>query len=243
MTTRRLLLRLALVVPLALLAAGLSAYLVVTLTAPGGEQEVTVPDLKGMEAAAALEAASRQGLAVAVAALAYDPAVPARSVVSQAPEAGRTTRRNRIVRVTLSRGARDLSVPSLAGMSVRRAELTLGQMGLSTGTVAQVHSREMPEGEVLAQTPPAGSFLSRGETVDLLLSAGEAPLVMVMEDLSALPLSEAVAHLRRWGLRAGAVTTEPPPADFPPQLVLSTRPPKGHPVERGQAVDLVVGGV
>jgi eukaryotic-like serine/threonine-protein kinase len=237
MKLSRLLLRLAVAAPLAAAAAAATAALVVSLSSRG--EEVTVPDLRGLDMAGAVEAASARKLAVALSGSAYDPSVPARHVISQTPDPGGTTRKNRILSVVMSRGSRSIAVPDLAGMDLRRAQLTLGQTGLAAGETAGVRRAGTAEGEVLAQNPPPGTLVSRGEPVALLVSAGPAPRLLVMGDLTALPVSEALRFLRGWKLVPGAIAPRPR-GDLPPGTVTATSPPGGYPVAEGSVVEITV---
>jgi beta-lactam-binding protein with PASTA domain len=234
----RRLLRLLVALPLSLATAAASAWLVVSFFSPRGD-EIPVPDLRGMEVGSALEAASRKELAVALAGYAYHSSIPARHVISQTPEADAPTRKNRILRVVVSRGTRDISTPDLAGMDLRRASLVLAQTGLLAGRTAGVHAPGTAAGEVIAQTPGPRTLLSRGEKVDLLLSQGPPLRLLLMGDLSSLPLAEGLRILRGWRLFPGAITSRAL-TGFPPGSIAATSPPAGHPVAQGSQVEITV---
>ncbi len=238
MKNRRLLFRLLLMVPLSLGALAGAAWLMIELSVPRGS-EIPIPDLRGMELGAALETASRKELALSLAGYAYHSSIPSRHVISQTPDAGSPTRKNRILRVVVSRGTRDLAAPALAGMDLRRARLTLAQTGLAAGRNAYAHAPGTVSGDVIAQNPRAGAPLSRGETIDLLLSQGPPSRLLLMPDLSSLPLAEGLRILRTWKLAAGTISSRPRP-DFPPGTIVATSPPAGYPVPQGSQVEITV---
>ncbi len=101
------------------LVAVLSAWVIFTFLTRGGE--VTVPDVQGQEIGAALEILSRRQLGLSIAASDFDASVPPGYIISQDPGAGVRTRKNRIVRVVLSRGTRTVHVPNLSGLRDRKS--------------------------------------------------------------------------------------------------------------------------
>jgi serine/threonine-protein kinase len=100
--------------------------------------------------------------------------------------------------VSLGRGI--VQVPQVAGESLRHAELILAREGIPVGSVARTYD-EAPEDQVLRVAPRVGSPIIRGQTVDLLLSAGAAPETYLMADFTG-GRSDAVGRgLRRLGFR------------------------------------------
>src|SRR6185436_2050502 len=69
-----------------------------------------------------------------------DASVPAGTIVSQDPQAGVKTRRERSVKVWVSAGPRATSVPALLGESERTAEMRARQDGLQVASLAEVRS-------------------------------------------------------------------------------------------------------
>ncbi|GEM_PF-2529828 len=67
-------------------------------------------------------------------------------------------------------------VPSVVGSSESAAEATLTGANLSKGSVFIASSPTVPLGQVLEQSPPAGSVADFGAPVQLTLSDGPAPL-------------------------------------------------------------------
>ncbi|GBE14748.1 serine/threonine-protein kinase PK-1 [bacterium BMS3Abin14] len=215
----------------------LSAWVIFTFLTRGGE--VTVPDVKGQEMGAALEILSRQKLGLSIAATDYDASVLPEHVISQDPDAGVRTRKNRIIRVVMSLGTRTVHVPNLAGLSLRRVELQLSQSGLKVGKVARAHLAETDSGTVISQAPLAGVFAARGQEVDVLLSEGAPVLTYLLPDLTGFPVEDVLATIRAWGLKAGRINNIES-TDLPPGTVTATHPLPGSAVQEGQTVNLTV---
>src|SRR5262245_7213300 len=104
-------------------------------------RDVVVPPLGGKtvaQAGAILAAAglTRRGEG----ARRSDTPIPAGQIVSQDPQAGIKTRRERSVKVWVSAGPRSVTVPALLGESPRAAEMRARQDGLQVTTMAEVRS-------------------------------------------------------------------------------------------------------
>ncbi|MFH1027782.1 MAG: PASTA domain-containing protein, partial [Pseudomonadota bacterium] len=136
--------------------------------------------------------------------------------------------------------ARLISVPSLAGKSLDSARAALGRAGLLAGEVEKRETGDMSPNTVVAQSPKAGTKLTKGNKVNLVVTvrAPEAELVTV-PNVVRQPLERAVKMLTDAGLRPGAET--PRPTDkTPPGMVLNQKLKAGATARRGTAVDLLV---
>lgn len=219
------------------LITGLSAWVVFSFLTRGGE--VTVPDVRGMDMQAALEITSREKLGLSIASSGFDPSIPPGHIMSQAPDPGVRTRRNRIVRVVVSQGTRTVHIPDLADLNLRRAELQLSQAGLKIGQVARSHDPDTEAGSIITQLPSPGDFVARGEAVNVLVSEGHRPLTYLLPDMTGYSAEEVLPSIRAWGLKTGRLL-EVESTDLPPGTVKALQPPPGSAVSQGQTVHLTV---
>lgn len=126
------------------------------LAASGNNPTCTVPDLRGLTAAAAQRALGRRGLASARAG-------SGTIVLGQTPQPGATVAPNGTVTLTLAArpsGAGTVAIPAVEGLSVRQALTVLRMHGLSPSPSGS--------GRVTAQLPPAGERVPRGTRCTLL---------------------------------------------------------------------------
>ncbi len=154
-----------------LLEEGAGVDLVVSL---GPEvEEVTVPDVTGMEQAEAEEALDEAGLTVGAVDEEHSDEVDEGIVISQAPEAGETVEEGASVDLVGSLGpeAEEVTVPDVTGMEQAEAEEALDEAGLTVDAVDEEHSDEVDEGIVISQAPEAGETVEEGASVDLVISA------------------------------------------------------------------------
>jgi serine/threonine protein kinase/beta-lactam-binding protein with PASTA domain len=215
-------------------AEGPSALLpppAVPATSAPAPESVSVPVLVGLDRSEALRLIKRAGL-VAGTATSIDSDQRIGQVLSSRPEAGATVKRGTRVNFEFSAGVR---VPELAGLRRRPAEAALTAAGLTTGGVT-VRCSTQPGGQVLASTPGAGSHVSSGSAVALVVSKRGAEVPSVVGQSSAA----ASSALSGAGF---AVRTRPRLVDDPSKagVVLSQNVAPGTCAQPGATVAIVVG--
>ena len=114
---------------------------------------------------------------------AFDPEVPAGSVVSTDPGPGERVRKDGVVAYTVSRGPDLVAVPDgVVGAMQSDAQAALEAADLEVDYGPAMHDDEAPKGSVLSAALPDGSpaepgaQVERGATVLLVLSDGPAPV-------------------------------------------------------------------
>jgi len=130
-----------------------------------------------------------------------------------------------------------VAVPNVVGMTQPQAAAALRNAGLAVGTVREVPGAR--EGEVVGQSPPAGSQVPAGSKVDLSVAAGTPPsATVVVPNVVGMKRGAAEAALRRAGLEVGTITETP--AGGQPNDVVAQSPQAGSQVPRGTRVNLTV---
>src|SRR3954468_18451410 len=109
-----------------------------------------------------------------------DPTVPAGRIISQDPQPGVNTRRERSVKVWVSGGPRAATVPALVGESERTAQMHAEQDGLQVPSLAEIRSADYTTGTVVAQNPAPKQSTPSGAQVALLVNRGERSVTYVM---------------------------------------------------------------
>jgi beta-lactam-binding protein with PASTA domain/predicted Ser/Thr protein kinase len=223
------------IVIMALLAA--AAYLLVTmLTDDGGAELVAVPDVVGETQREAERLLEDAGLVPVVERRRTDEEDPG-IVLEQTPRAGNEVDPESEVTIVVSAPPRTFAVPSVEGMTVSEAEAALEAANLVLGDVTEQNDQEIPEGEIISQSPTAGTEVPRDTPVDVVVSAG--PSVVIVEDVTCLSYANAKAILQGLGLRVQLgddVLLRPECPD--PNLVAQQEPVGGSQVEPGTLVTL-----
>jgi eukaryotic-like serine/threonine-protein kinase len=126
-----------------------------------------------------------------------------------------------------------LKVPKVIGQSEAAASETLRLAGL-VPVPALTASATVPAGTVLAQTPHAGSLVSRNTHVTISVSTGSAGLPSVVGFTAA----RAIAKVKAAGFKP---TAQPRPSSTVPSgHVISTVPTAGTELQAGSAVTVYV---
>jgi eukaryotic-like serine/threonine-protein kinase len=97
---------------------------------------------------------------------------PNGTVLSASPASGTNVNPGSIVSLTVSSGPAAVSVPSVVGLSQTQAGASLGQAGLTVGSVSFEPSTQFSSGQVIASNPGTGTLVSPGTAVNLAVSSG-----------------------------------------------------------------------
>jgi serine/threonine-protein kinase len=164
--------------------------------------------------------------------------VSAGNVIATDPSAGTKLAVGSPVTVLVSSGPAQVRVPSVTGQSQASAEAALTSAGLSVGNVTQQVSEERSAGTVLSQSPGAGTSLSAGASVNLVVA--QAPSEITVPGVVGQGEAQASAALGRAGFSPRtetAVTTEPTQVG----VVLKQSPSAGQRARKGATVTITVG--
>ncbi len=168
----------------------------------------------------------------------YSADVAAGKILTQYPETGTEVKKGRRIWVKISKGLKSVEMPSLRGLSLRQAEITLQQLGLKVGRVREVRNTVIPSGAVIGTSPAAKAILEKGREVNIELSQGTEAASDRMPSLVGMSLSQAKEQIRKLDLSLGDVTYKKDPKSLP-NTVLSQSPSAGGEY-KGRDVDLVV---
>ena len=205
--------------------------------------EVAVPNLIGQSYEQAVSLITSSGLAVdPVQEKKPNPDFPEGQVIDQEPSANFKIKLNKPIRLTLSSGSEQVTIPDVTGRLLADADVLLTDVGLRRGRVAAVYTDRYPEVHtVIAQTPRATSLHPYDGEVHLLLSLGVRPKLLRMPDLSLIPIDEARPLLESHGLQIGELVYKPHP-EIDQGVIINHRPNEGELLRVGQEIDFEVSG-
>ena len=215
-----------------------SGLVVMSVAMRTGGATVETPDLRGQRIIPAIEALDGRGLNLKVTRLAWDPAIPADSVISQSPGPGEPVKTGRDVNVVISRGPRETVVPDLTGSTELRGETILSRNGLAAGGRTRTPCAHGRQGVILAQRPAPGVRAGRGETVSLLVCDGPFPGYLAAPQFTGAPLAAVMEQTKKAGLKINRVTYRPDAA--PRETVIEQTPAPGARAAQGALVTLAV---
>jgi serine/threonine-protein kinase len=158
-------------------------------------------------------------------------------VTRTAPPAGTQIDKGSTVTLFISSGPQKVTVPSVVGQSQDSASAELANVGLKVQPVAQDSTTETP-GNVLSQSPSAGSQAGRGSTVTITVA--RQPQQVTVPNTVGQSQSSALTALADAGLTPIVGGTQPVsnPAD---DGKVVAQDPSGGKVKRGTKVTITVG--
>ncbi len=207
----------------------------VTLTVSAGPGSAKVPGVAGLAQEAALQKLRDAGFAPQLQTVNSD-TVERGLVIRSDPSGGTTLTRGSPVTVYVSLGKKLARVPVLVGTQRSVAVQQIRGRGLTPSVEEEENSA--PAGEVIRQTPSAGSEVEPGSTVTIVVSRGEQQVSV--PNVIGKVRSDAVQAMRDAGLVPSVQEQE---TDVPSQVgrVTDQFPPPGSNVTSGTEVTLVVG--
>ncbi|HEY6292963.1 MAG TPA: PASTA domain-containing protein [Terriglobia bacterium] len=190
----------------------LSAITTIRITIHSGEEKA--PNLVGLPMEQAQRLAGGMGLGVKVEDHLFNSKYAENHIVSQEPAAGASTKTGQDIHVLVSLGTPSVTVPRLVGDSVRAAQVTAVQRGLTLGDIASVHWSGALADSVVAQDPLPSAQPARSPAVNLLVSLGDPSPEFVCPSFVGMTIGQARSELARAGFSVGEVKA-PAPAPVP----------------------------
>ena len=218
--------------------AGISAYLTLTLLIKS-EDIVIVPDLIGKEVVYVLEILTDLGLNTKVKGFEYSEDIPKNHIIFQQPEPSVEIKKGRDIKIIISKGAKNILMPNLQGLSLQQARIIIEENGLCHGEQSVTYSSIFEKDNIIAQVPSPGAQITRGGCVNLLLNLGIRPRAYKMPVLNGLALDDAIGFIEKSNLILGEIKSlffE----DKPKNIITDQDPFAGSLVLEGSLVNLVL---
>ncbi|MFA5027832.1 MAG: PASTA domain-containing protein [Candidatus Methylomirabilota bacterium] len=220
-----------------LLALGvLSGYVAMHLSME--PDRVEVPRVVDVESLAAGELLKEVGLVPRIIAEEFSGHIAKGRVASQRPARGTRVKIGSEIRLILSRGSDQLSVPDVRGLELAPAQRALMEAGLTVGSVLRIHSDVHPHETVMGQEPAPGAPAVRGDRVVLLQSQGPLDNLVAVPDLRGREIVTALNLLKELQVEARVSFQQEASREG---LVMEQDPPPGGKVRVGGQVQLTVG--
>jgi len=194
----------------------------------------SVPRVLGERLEQARATLENAGFTVGEVERAPHPTVPAGAVIWQDPPADVIATDATEVRLTVSSGPQRVPVPDVAGYDAEDARMLLESAGLRVGSTETTQA-PTPRNVAVNTRPPAGSTLSPGSEVVLVVSVGAATIRV--PNLVGLTVDEARLALETAGLALGTVFSQTTSAVAPGEIFYQ-EPSGGNLSAPGTAVNV-----
>lgn len=207
-----------------------------------------VPDVNNKNIKEATDMLGREGFEVLIQDSVYYDTLPPLTVVKQFPEPDASVKVNRTVYLTVNRAVPPvIEMPNLIGMSFRNAELELKARGLKLGDTT--YKPDIAKNAVLDQllnksTIRAGTKITMGNTISLVLGAGVSSEDMPVPDLFAMSYEEAAALLEANNVALGSVIADGAIQDTASAFIFRQQPQRFNDdgtmnrIRQGQMIDI-----
>ena len=206
------------------------------LPADGGAPAlVEIPDLTGSEQAQALQDLQNLGFKVGIENSA-DASVPAGSVIRTQPPSNTIINPDSLVTIIVSVGPEAFPIPYILDIETERAIYVIEESGFTLGQLLEVNDENIPRGFVISQNPVAGTKMSPGTSVDLVVSKG--PSLIEISDLSRKSPEDAIQILETLGFEYELI--EEYSEDVEIGLVSGTIPEAGEIVTPDELIQVIV---
>jgi serine/threonine-protein kinase len=216
-------------------AAFLSAVTAMRFAIQG--REVEMPNLVGKSSADSMALLRARGLSLRIADRVYSD-LPANAVVRQSPPPGEQMKISQEAHVILSLGPQNVTVPELAGESLRVARIQLLQSGLQLGEVTSYPASDPSSDTILQQNPLSGSRAT-SLRVNLLVAQGGPQVAYVMPGLVGMQSPDAERLLASAGLKISrSIFAES--QQWPKGTVIEQIPDLGSKVTSETSIELTV---
>jgi beta-lactam-binding protein with PASTA domain len=215
-----------------IVAAGSKVNLVVS----SGPASVSIPNVIGQTQAAASSAFTAAGLVVGTVTLQSSVTLAAGAVISESPVAGTNVAVGSKVNLVISSGPAPVLVPNVSGQTQAAAGSVITSVGLLVGAVTQQNSAAVAAGNVISQSPSAGTSVTPGSNISLVISSGPAPVLV--PNIVGQTQAAAGSAISSVGLIVGTVTQQSSSAAA--GNVISESPSAGTSVPAGSSISLVI---
>ncbi|HEX5028995.1 MAG TPA: Stk1 family PASTA domain-containing Ser/Thr kinase [Gaiellaceae bacterium] len=216
---------------LALLVAGLFLWGPIRDSLQGSET-VAVPYVVGIPQANAENLIQNAGLVPQVHRVSNSD-VAEGTVFAQTPTEGTKVDKETVVRIDVSSGKPEVTIPSVVGQTVEDAVAELTRAGLNA-QVFEVNS-DKDQGTVTAQSPGAGTVVVEGTQVRINVSKGPKPVTI--PNVVGLPYDQAASELHRGGFNVSRIDED---SDQAAGIVTGQTPSGGSEGSKGSTVTVTV---
>ncbi len=198
-----------------------------------------VPNVQGLPIQQAIKILEEAGLKPKEADRKQDKNVPIDAVISQNPLPNTEVKFGRGVYLIVSGGEQVVTVPNIRATSIREATFTLERYGLKVGTIQYEPSEEFFENTIIDQVPAAGTKVSIGIPVNIIVSQGRPGEKELVPSLIGKSYTEAEKLILQSGFIVGKVSQQQS-FHILPNTVVEQYPRQGELAKKGSPIDVIV---
>ncbi|RKZ32247.1 hypothetical protein DRQ33_06225 [bacterium] len=204
----------------------------------GSGKAYPIPNIVGVSRESAERILDSLGFKMKVVREEFSTTIPENMIVNQIPHAGTYAKKNRTIRVVLSKGGLKAVVPDVTGKLMRQGIISIEDSRLVVAEVESVYSDSIQTGFIISVEPAPGETLSAGEGVKIIVSKGAETGTVAVPNLVGMKLEDAINTLERIGLKSNKVKRRIPTLED--SIVFKQEPQPGTLLYRGNSVTILV---
>jgi len=132
---------------------------------------------------------------------------PEGTVIRCYPDQGTSVKVGSDVRVSVSGGTSNLTIPNVKNMDLTSAKDIITKAGLKVGNITTAASDTIAKDYVISQSPDPDSNAKENAKVDMVVSTGPQDTYVTVPDLHGSTIDQATALLTNAGLKLGSKDT------------------------------------
>jgi len=203
-----------------------------------GQATIPVPNVVGIDIAAAKKEVLRRELVFEIDKEVYNDKVPTGKIISQVPLPKSLVKKGRFIYVNVSKGKELVVVPYIKGIISRNAKLKLMKEGLELGVVDYEFSEDIGKDIIIYQSKKPGEKIPYGSYVNIVVSKG-SEVQLKVPTLIGLSEYEAIYILNELGLNLDRKEYKRDNT-FVPDIVIEQIPPPGTIANQQTIIKIIV---
>lgn len=203
----------------------------------GSDEDIKVPDFKGMTLEEAEEEAEKLGLKIEEGEKVYSPDQEEGLITSQSPSKGSKVAKDTVIKVNISKGKKNGVVPNIVDMDYKEAKKYLEEFGFELGMIKTVTSTK-PVDTVVYQSVAAGTSADVGTVIDVEVSDGKGKELKTVPMLVGLDIDAAKSTIEACGFKVGNISYEE--SSEAKNIVIRQQYKKDEELEEGSTIDIVI---
>jgi serine/threonine protein kinase len=231
--------KIAAIVLALILAIPISQLIVAAIEKSSEPTKIEVPSLIGMTFEQAEEELQDLDLKIELGDEVVSAEFEEGLIVSQDPLEGMFVKAGKTVKVNISKGVDENTIPSVIGRTLSDAQFLLESYGYERGAVGEEYS-EMPKGVVIRQSPQGGTSAEPGSKVALTISLGEEVTTTIVPSLLGMTLDNAKIALENEKLKLSKEVDYAPSDEYEEGLICGQSVSPGHSADKESEIKVTL---
>lgn len=164
--------------------------------------DIAVPSVVGADFEEAQEALIQYDLVLDVDMELYNDEYEMGVIISQSPDKDSIVKRGSTIKVNISKGKQEGSVPNVVGKTLDGATTRLESYKYAVGKVTKAYDNSIPAGCVISQSPANGTNAAEGTKVNLVISLGPGENTENVDTNNVIDAGDSLSVVIPAGIRA-----------------------------------------